>query len=125
MTDNISRMYRLMNIEAKPIGCTNEDIYNPEYYCNDCEGDCIDCTWYDEDEVYPPFTEFKQLELIKWIASTRPINISNICGDWIIEGMIRYEKKYNDFSQALAGLVCKLWENLTDEQKEEIRRILE
>ena len=126
MTDNISRMYELAKIEATTIGCTNEDIQSPDYYSNDCEGDCIDCTWYDEDEVYPPFTDTKQLELIKWLIEENKYISITTCPDglFIIGGFSR--KGINqDFSQALASLVCELWKDLTSEQREEVRGLLQ
>lgn len=128
MTEKKSRMYKLLGIEAKPIGCTNEDTYNSEYYCNDCEGDCIDCTWYDEDEVYTPFTAEKQLELIKWLAKNLTFGVlvhsyDSKCRLNILKRHL--STSHTDFSQALAGLVCELWKDLTDKQREEIKRILE
>jgi hypothetical protein len=129
MTNNIEKLYELAKIEATTIGCTNEDAI-------DCEGDCIDCTWYDEDEVYPPFSSEKQLELIKWLALNYSQNSILHIDRWN-SGKVRfaldrepyYESDYayvdKDFFQALAGLVCELWEDLTDEQREEIKRILE
>lgn len=70
------------------------------------------------------FTPEKQLELIKWLVKRSPIHISVICGDWIVEGMIRYNKKYTSFEQALSSLIIQLWNDLTDKQKEEIKEIL-
>lgn len=43
---------------------------------------------------------------------------------YICERNKENEIKNIDFSQALAGLVCELWEDLTDTQKEEIRKVL-
>ena len=117
MTNNIEKLYELAGIEKKS-HC--DYTCNSRYFCS------TNCTHYNEKiEEYPPFTAEKQLELIKWLATTRPIHITNICGDWVIEGMVRYGKKYKDFSQALAGLVCELWEYLTLEQREEVRGILQ
>lgn len=129
MTDNISRLYELANIEATAIGCTNEDIQSPDYYSNDCEGDCIDCTWYDNDEVFPPFTNTKQLELIKLISSEFTVRInSNKDSTFIM--LMQSAKTFlwasdDKFEQALAKLVCELWEYLKKEAKEEIRGILQ
>lgn len=147
MTNNIEKLYKLANIEATAIGCTNEDAI-------DCEGDCIDCTWYDEDEVYPPFTDTKQLELENYIfqlnygfcSINRQLDTTFENGKFKIHffvweyriGDIGYydeetDESYNDFDiechnadrkQALAGLVCELWDELTEQQKEEIKEIL-
>lgn len=131
MTNNIEKLYKLANIEATAIGCTNDDIYNPVY----CEGDCIDCTWYDEDEVFPPFTAVKQLELIKWLSIQRNgfliLNPTDNKKEFLV-GTNYYwgrcdtqTKKLQDFPQALAGLVCELWEDLTEQQRKEVRGILQ
>lgn len=152
---NIEKLYKLAKIEATAIGCTNEDIQSPDYYSNDCEGDCIDCTWYDEDEVYPPFTNTKLLKLESYIfqlnygychlerhldANFENNKVKNLFFVWMYRiGDIGYydeetDESYNDFDiechnadrkQALAGLVCELWEDLTPEQRKEIKRILE
>lgn len=123
---NIEKLYKLANIETTVIGCTNEDIYNSEYYCNDCEGDCIDCTWYDEDEVYPPFTDTKQLKLIKWLDY---FSYFPTIGSFHMQFHLK-DKQYHkigfvSFEDTLASLVCELYKDLTDMQKEEIRRILQ
>ena len=83
---------------------------------------------------YPPFTAEKQLELIKWLAK-------------IYELSINWEKQYNSyrfeirdyrngrlnhsvccyeepFEETLAYLINRIWKDLTDQEKEEIRRIL-
>ena len=63
--------------------------------------------------AFPPFTPEKQLELIKWFGKNSI--------------MKKVYDIYNreDFSQALAGLVCEIWEDLTDEQREEVRGIIQ
>lgn len=71
------------------------------------------------------FSPYRQLELIKWLASEQnDIEIS-----WYSDIGFRVNNfldscEHTDFSQALASLVCELWEDLTDTQREEIRRIL-
>ena len=116
---NIEKLYELANVKkiGKKYSCDALDF-------GACKNPCCGCSKA-KIKNYPPFTAEKQLELIKRLATTRQIHITNICGDWMIEGMVRYGKKYKDFSQALAGLVCELWEDLTPEQREEIRRILQ
>lgn len=83
--------------------------------------ECTDCKYY----VYPEFTAEKQLSLIKWLAKTRQVHITCLLDNWIIEGFVRYEKKYNSFENALAGLINEMWQDLSDTEKAEIKRILE
>lgn len=73
---------------------------------------------------YPPFTAEKQLELIKWLGISRPIHITFLCKEWNIESMIRYGKRYNTFENALCGYTATIWQDLTESEQEEIRKIL-
>lgn len=107
MTDNIRRMYRLAG--------TKEIRYDQVV-----EGHRVKYS------AFPPFTAEKQLELIKWLASEHnDIEIS-----WYSDIGFRVNNflgscEHADLPQALAGLVCELWEDLTDSQREEIKRILQ
>lgn len=59
------------------------------------------------------YERIKQSALIKWFGKNSIMKkVYDI-----------YNQEY--FSQALAGLVCELWEDLTPEQREEVRGILE
>ena len=111
MIDNIQKLYKLAEIEKVD-------------YIEDMDSDIVDYRTIKID--YPPFTSKKQLELIKWLASEQnDVEIS-----WYSDTGFRVNNfldscEHKDFSQALAGLVCELWEDLLDEQKQEIRKILE
>ena len=88
--------------------------------CPDKTKECTYCEYY----VYPEFTAEKQLSLIKWLAKTRQVHITCLLDNWIIEGFVRYGKKYDSFESALAGLINNLWQDLTESEKEEIKEIL-
>ena len=76
---------------------------------------------------YPPFTAEKQLSLIKWIAEYKE------------ECRVTYEKEYkwctqtdwqssfcyDNFSASLANLINNLWQDLTEEERKQIKEILE
>lgn len=47
MTDILEEFYKKFNIEPEIVGCTRLELRD------ECVGDCIDCTHYDEDECYP------------------------------------------------------------------------
>lgn len=68
------------------------------------------------DMSYPPFTAEKQLRLIEWFISYRWwLNLKSL------------DKKLDfslDFDEKLAKLVNRLWESFDDQEKEEIRKIL-
>jgi hypothetical protein len=80
--------------------------------------------------LYPTFTEHKQLELIKWLAHKYILHINYIdikeFGYCLALGKsmeIIFSGK--TFADALANLINALWENLSAEDKEEIRGILQ
>lgn len=78
--------------------------------------------------VLYPFTEEKQLKLIKWLGTNHIIEINQITIrselKWLIQ-IERYNFSYHeDFSEALAGLIVKLWNDLTESEKTEVKEIL-
>lgn len=88
---------------------------------------CTVCEQYNECKKYPPFTPDKQLDLIKWLSDTdyyihyiyKTIDTKEYC----IENDF-YDIQTDKFEEALARLINKLWQDLTDQEKEEIRGIL-
>ena len=106
---NIEKMYKLAEIEPN-------EVYPPQDEMFGTREDMIEFFT----DVYPPFTATKQLDIIKWLASTA----------WYSDIGFRFKNfldscEHKDSSQALAGFVCELWEDLSDELREEIRKILE
>lgn len=84
----------------------------------------------DIEEYYPEFTAEKQLELIKYLAITKAVLIKqNRIFIGFETGNPKDLKCVEDldlnFEETLAGLVNNLWQNLTDTEKAEIKRILE
>ena len=85
---------------------------------------------YPYTKCYPEFTAEKQLELIKLLA-TRELKIKTQkqpCATYI--GILgQYECFYGieeiHFEQALAGVINYLWQDLTEEEKEQVKGILE
>ena len=132
MTDNIEKLYELAGFE-KEVMC--------EWTCRSTGICSPDCEHYDSPKLhYPPFTAEKQLELIKWLgikySKYSILHIDKYCDYFRVsfdkdkcKDDAVYEFDYvglgTDFSQALAGLVCELWDDLTDEQREEVRGILQ
>ena len=133
MTDNITKLYELAGVEKNT-------------HCNRCQlednGNCSTfCLHYGDDtKDYPPLTAEKQLELIKWIQLLD--NVDNLQqfhhalnNRWcfIVEFLPEFSNipterlhcSHEQSDQALASLVTNLWHDLTDEQKAEVKRILE
>lgn len=137
-TNNIEKLYELAGIEkyylytVKHLGKIHiaplEGILENKHLFERNKKSKVKNTYINRvKKVFPSFTDTKQLELIKWIAINGEVcRIDATEKDkWFIENDFKTSECFADFSQALAGLVCELWEDLTDEQKEEIKRILE
>ena len=114
MTDNIQKLYEIAGVECKP-----NYVYNKVPILSGL--------------TYPPFTAEKQLELIKWLAKRKDFGLSCYNRAWCCETEFsweayEYDCTHLEFEQALAGLIFKLYKYkkfLTDDQKQEIKRILE
>ena len=110
----IEKMYELAGINKKCIDKRYEK----------CTGICYDCKYF----IYSPFTAEKQIELIKWSARREPkveIGYSSECGYWVENPTdIRYYFG-NQFNNALASLINILWQDLTEEEKQQVKEILE
>lgn len=97
----------------------------PKKQCKDYS--CTVCEQYNNCEKYLPFTAEKQLKLIKWLGDT-DYYINNIykttdTKEYCIENCY-YDMQSDKFEETLAKLINKMWQNLTDQEKEEIRNIL-
>lgn len=78
----------------------------------------------DIEEYYPEFTAEKQIELIKWL-SKRPLSllIGRYKGKYYF-GNSNFNSKADSFDNAIAIRINDLWQNLTEEEKAEIKEIL-
>ena len=100
----IEKMYE--NAEVKP----------DHYRCEGCEYDYEDICPDDcpnSQAIYPPFTAEKQIELIKWLIVHSP---STCLEDEIIVCA---------FEDSLANIINTLWQELTEEEKQQVKGILE
>ena len=123
MIKNIAKLYEL----ALGYKCNMPDI--------DCNHNCSKC----EDYIPNKFTPEKQLELIKWLQLSDNLDnllmfYHDINNRWcLIVEMLpessnipteRLHCSHEEFEQALASLITNLWNDLTDEQRNEIKEIL-
>ncbi len=85
--------------------------------------DCPNC---DNRENYPPFTAENQLELIKWLGIRDEFNFyqNKVTKDWIFYDHEKDATHYN-FELGLASWVNYLWQDLTEEEKQQVKGILE
>lgn len=83
----------------------------------------LNCEYYEE---YPPFTATKQLELIKWLGIRDEFNFyqNKVTKDWIFYDHEKDATHYN-FELGLASWVNYLWQDLTEEEKQQVKGILE
>lgn len=113
----IEKMYELAGVNKKCIDKRYEK----------CTGVCYNCKYF----VYPPFTAEKQLEVIKWLASSETHYIREISRpryldtkDWFIETVDTSFQANDSFEGVIAGVINLLWQNLTKEERKQIRNIL-
>lgn len=108
MTDNISRMYELAGVKkvGKKHSCNISDFYN----CSTRNCDICDKAQY---KNYSPFTAEKQLNILKIIVHSFGFNS--------LDKPI-WDKGWNI---AIAKLVNIYWEVLTEEEKQQVRGILQ
>ena len=104
-------------------------------YCSKCRHYSeIDCIYMCENK-YPPFTAEKQLEIIKWLGELDMLEIMRTTREdkaWIINSeygmsgnVYKHTSRMKLFKEALAGLINSLWQDLTEEERKQIKEILE
>ena len=81
--------------------------------------------------IYEDFSAEKQIELIKLLGKRSSIGLDIFSDnetwfyyDYNIDGYFEYRADGETFEESLAHIVNVLWQDLTDQEKEEIRRIL-
>ena len=89
----------------------------------------LNCEYFEVDKGYPPFTAEKQIELIKFFAIKGDFDESvdiakNTYDFWTMYfGGRRWTAK--GFEETLAGLINSEWQDLTEEEKQQVKGILE
>lgn len=85
--------------------------------------DCPNC---DNREYYPPFTAEKQLNIVKFLLNKSVYY--DTYGDreyWFHLSDEIENSKYREFDEAIAECINKMWEDLRDYEKVQIKEILE
>lgn len=91
---------------------------------------CIVCDKNKDCNKYPPFTAEKQIKLIKFLLKNydgvdinKKINRFN----FLVDNGTFIGCHHNDksFEESLAGVINKLWVNMPEEEKQQVRGILE
>lgn len=140
----ITKLYENAGVEKEVIkGCYEYYSENGGidiYTVNDCKNkDCNTCKADKSIKEYPPFTAEKQLELIKWLSKLAgKLEISSNYNDTQYLLYFYLNRKTRDeilpnmstgrsenFEESLAGLINSLWQDLTSEEKQQVKGILE
>ncbi|MBQ1769102.1 MAG: hypothetical protein IIZ99_00160 [Turicibacter sp.] len=120
----IEKMYENCNIKPKQEGYCgwDSDCPYPHHKCND------ECPYWKHEDIakYPPFTPEKQLELIKWLGEKDyTVRIDFNENEWGI-ATEKYSGYFqDDLSDALASIINTTWQDLTEEEKQQVKGILE
>lgn len=106
----VEKMYENAEVKKQiPKICSSNELY-----CKECKAHIEDAMPYCKNAEYPPFTAEKQLELIKWLAKN--------------EMLCRLESEYpyfERFEECIAYIIDYLWQDLTEEERKQIKNILE
>lgn len=99
---------------------------NCPYKYEECTDNCRHA--FDRD-TYPPFTAEKQIELIKWLCRTgrcvlRVVQYTDT-NNWCIQTVDYISCIAESFENAIAGLINNLWQDLTEEEQQQIKEILQ
>lgn len=91
---------------------------------------CSKCEYFEREMSYPPFTAEKQLELIKFLLKNyKGIDISKKINrfNFLVDNATFIGCHHNDktFEESLAGVINRLWIDMSEEEKQQIKEILE
>lgn len=127
----VEKMYENANIKPEKIGYCDWDCDcpYPDIIENDNCGDECPYWKYEDEATYPPFTAEKQIELIKWLCQKTYRNYIHIryerdINNWKIECNMVGIREFGSFDECFAGLINNLWQDLTEQEKTQIRSIL-
>ena len=117
----IEKMYENANIKAKE-------------YCDRDSDACMTCCpeWKNRQNCWkyksaiPPFTAEKQIELIKWLSEKNyTISIDFHENEWGITTEDYSGYFQDNLSDALASITNNIWQDLTPEEQQQVKGILE
>ena len=76
---------------------------------------------------FPPFTAEKQIELIKWLAKKDCMYRLTYERDFLWCSQLEWQSSfcYESFEESLANLINTIWQDLTEEEKQQVKGILE
>jgi hypothetical protein len=114
----VEKLYESAGVE-KDLYCCDGSCGEPTKRCKDCP---------DYREIYPLFTAEKQLNLIIFLAN-REIRISPtyISSGYYLNNIkkIKSSRNISTFETSLAQHINAIWQDLTEEEKQQVKGILE
>lgn len=113
MTDEIIKLYE--NAGIKPV--VRNIATGKGYYIE-----------HQRIEEYPPFTAEKQLKLLKEITKLYSITVSHSIDAYYIKARSKNGSKFrvnHYFDEGLASLINALWQDLTEQEQQQIKEILQ
>ena len=127
--NEIEKMYENAGVKADRIVCYRgfDSCIDNDFNCH-CHNEkpCKDAA-----KIYPPSTAEKQIELIKWLAKRLDFGLEYYQSKtWVVQtqlGWDGYEEQFEhkNFDEALSGFINHLWQDLTEEEKQQVKGILE
>lgn len=115
--NEIEKLYKLAGVETNPY-CCDTSCGEPTERCKDCA---------DYREVYTPFMAEKQIAILQLLTQRCDLTISHFT-EWEFvhfDGQDPTQVTGKDFTETFAKLINSLWQDLTEEDQDEIRKILE
>lgn len=122
----IDKLYKNAGIKADRIVCYRgfDNCIDNDFNCH-CHNEkpCKDAA-----KIYPPFTAEKQINLILFLAN-REIRISPtyISSGYYLNNLhkIKSSRNISTFENSLAQHINAIWQDLTPEEKQQVKGILE
>lgn len=127
MRSEINKLYENAEVKKQiPKVCSSNELY-----CKECKAHIEDAMPYCKNAEYPQFTAEKQIELIKWLAMHKSsYGLQYFGKQWANCCEFEWENFEEcsedvDFEQSLSGLINIIWQSLTEEEKQQVKEILE
>lgn len=128
--NEVEKMYKLANVQPqykKRIEC--KEGHSIGLPCG--KSPCIDCDKSVFEDVMPPFTTEKQLNLILCLSKRGiKFNRHSISSGYLLsknkrKTSMRVGYKADNFPDLLSQHINYIWQDLTEEEKQQIKEILE
>lgn len=120
----IEKMYKLANVQPqykKRIEC--KEGYSIGQPCEKCP--CINCEKSVFEDVMPPFTAEKQIEIVKFLLHKGVYYDTDGDTYWFHYTDEIENATYRPFKEAIAEFINGFWQDLTEEEKQQVKGILE